>query len=248
MMHQIDYSKIDWALLVPMANEEKEFDLFIQELTKTLNYLQSGTVYLVVDTVSKDATADLCKNLALLDRRFNFVWAPENKNVVDAYIRGYKAAFDNNHHFIMEMDAGLSHDPKYLTDFLFFMMQGYDAALGSRFTHGGSIAGPLNRRLLSKGGTLLANLLLGTQLKDMTSGYQCFTNQLVKKILDHQLLSKGHFYQTEIRYLIRKYQCIEVPIRYKAPSPSVSQSSIKNSLSVLTHYFLKRCSFKPTYI
>jgi dolichol-phosphate mannosyltransferase len=112
------YYDNNWAVVIPMANEESEFRLFTDELIMVLNRLQSGTVYLVVDTVSKDRTLELCRALSATDERFITIYAPENKNVVDAYIRGYKEAYKNGHDIILEMDAGMSHDPKAIPMFL----------------------------------------------------------------------------------------------------------------------------------
>jgi dolichol-phosphate mannosyltransferase len=70
----------------------------------------------------------------------------------------------------------------------------------------------------------------------------------VKELLDYPLLSKAHFYQTEVRYLLRQKRYIEVPIHYRAPSPSVSKKAIYNSISVLLHYFMKRLSFQSKTI
>ena len=108
----------NWALIVPMANEEKEFLPFINIVKKVIEIYPPGKVYLVVDNVSKDSTLNLCKNLSTKDERFRTVWAPDNKNVVDAYLKGLKTAFDNNHDLFIEMDAGLSHDPRAIPMFL----------------------------------------------------------------------------------------------------------------------------------
>ena len=99
----------DFAVVTPLANEEETFPLFVSELKKVLDCLDDGTVYFVVDNVSTDSTPLLCEQLSQKDNRFKTVWAPENKNVVDAYIAGYKAALKNGHPFIIEMDGGLSH-------------------------------------------------------------------------------------------------------------------------------------------
>ena len=99
---------------------------------------------------------------------------------------------------------------------------------------------PFKRRMLSKTGTVLANLLLGTRLHDMTSGYQGFHREVVEKIISHDFLSKAHYYQTELRYLLRKRRIAEVPIHYQAPSPRVSSKAIKNAYQTLFHYFLQR--------
>jgi dolichol-phosphate mannosyltransferase len=241
--------RFNFGVVIPMANEQEDFHPFVLSLKEVLNLLECGKVYFVVDKVSKDNTLELCKNLEATDSRFVTVWAPENKNVVDAYINGYKEALKNHHEIIIEMDAGLSHDPKALPLFLRVLNEGNECAFGSRFINGGSI-GDSNwkRTFLSKFGTFISNLLLGTKMFDMTSGYQGFHANIVEKFVEYGLLSKAHFYQTELRYLLRKSRYAEIPIHYRAPSPSVSKKAIYNSFSVLFHYFMLRLKFKSPLV
>ncbi|MDD3740238.1 MAG: glycosyltransferase [Bacteroidales bacterium] len=239
----------NFAVVIPMANESEDFNPFVSSLTKVLDKLNCGKIYFVVDNVSKDNTLELCKKLSTADDRFVTIWSPENKNVVDAYIRGYKEAVINKHDYIIEMDAGMSHDPSALPMFLRVLNEGNECAFGSRFINGGSICDSTwKRTLLSKFGTILSNILLGTKMYDMTSGYQGFHVQIVEKFLAYKLLSKAHFYQTELRYLLRKTRYAEIPIHYRAPSPSVSKKAIYNSFSVLFHYFFLRLQFKSKII
>lgn len=239
----------NWAVVVPMANEEPDFAPFISVLSAALDRIGSGRVYLVVDGVSKDRTKDLCAELALRDPRFTAIWAPENRSLVDAYLRGYREAYDAGHQMIIEMDAGLSHDPRALPMFLRVLNEGNECAFGSRFINGGSIAeSSLKRWFLSKMGTVLSNVLLGTSMYDMTSGYQGFHRAIVKRFLDHKFLSTAHFYQTEMRYLLRSTRFAEIPIHYKAPSPRVSGGAIGNSLAVLLHYFQRRLLFRSVRV
>ena len=243
------YSETDWAAIVPMANEAEDFDAFIAMLRRVLDKLGSGKIYFVVDNASKDNTWDLCRGLAESDPRFVAVWAPENRNVVDAYMRGLRAAYEAGHEVIIEMDGGLSHDPRAIPMFLRVLNEGNECAFGSRFTNGGSMAdSSLFRKTLSRTGTFLSNTLLGTQMFDMTSGFQGFHREIVGELIKYPLLSKAHFYQTELRYLLRKKRYAEIPIHYRAPSKSVSQKAIINSLQVLTHYFLQRLTFKPVHL
>lgn len=239
----------NWAVIIPMANEEKGFDYFINDLRGTIDRIGSGKVYFIVDKASEDKTFELCQALSTKDNRFETIWAAESKNVVDAYIAGYRVAYDNGHSTIIEMDGGMSHDPKALPMFLRVLNEGNDCAFGSRFINGGSMGdSPPKRKYLSRAGTLLANMFLGTRMYDMTSGFQGFHRHIVGLLLDYQLLSKAHFYQTEVRYLLRKKRFAEIPIHYQSPSPSVSEKAIKNSFSVLFHYFFKRLFFKPVSI
>ncbi len=240
---------VDFAVVVPMANEEKHFQPFIDVLINMLDRLNHGQVYLVVDTVSNDKTLYLCRELSAIDERFMTIWAPDNENVVDAYIRGYKEALKSGSEIIIEMDAGLSHDPRAIPMYLRILNEGNECAFGSRFINGGSIwDSTWKRTFFSKIGTTLANVLLGTNMYDMTSGFQGFHRSIVKEIVEFPLLSKAHFYQTELRYLLRYKRYAEVPIHYRAPSPSISNRAIKNSLSVLWYYFIQRLKGKANFI
>lgn len=240
---------INFAVVLPLANEEKEFQLFIDAISKVLDRLESGKVFMVIDNVSKDRTLELCNELSSLDERFVTVWAPENRNVVDAYLRGYREALQSGAEIIIEMDAGMSHDPRALPMFLRVLNEGNECAFGSRFINGGSICDSnWQRTFLSRFGTILSNLLLGTKMRDMTSGFQGFHAPIVESFLKYPLLSKAHFYQTELRYLLREKRYAEIPIHYRAPSPSVSKKAISNSLSVLWQYFVKRLKKQAAFI
>lgn len=241
--------KFNFAVVIPMANESKDFHPFVSSLTQVLNMIEGGKVYFIVDKVSIDKTLELCQNLSMSDNRFITVWAPENKHVVDAYMKGYQEALNNNHEIIIEMDAGLSHDPKALPMFLRVLNEGNECAFGSRFINGGSICDSnWKRSFLSRFGTILSNILLGTRMYDMTSGYQGFHAHVVERFVEYGLLSKAHFYQTELRYLLRKSRYAEIPIHYRAPSPSVSKKAILNSFYVLFHYFFLRIKFKSPIV
>ena len=234
---------MNFAIIIPMANEEADFHPFVDEMAKLMDRLRSGTVYFICDCVSTDNTLELCRDLSAKDGRFVAVWSPENRNVVDAYIRGYRTAYESGHEIIIEMDAGLSHDPRAVPMFLRILNEGNECAFGSRFINGGSIQQSSYKRIfLSKFGTILSNILLGTKMYDMTSGFQGFHASVVKQFIDYPFLSTAHFYQTELRYLLRKKRYAEIPIHYRAPSPRVSRNAIVNSISVLFFYFIKRLS------
>ena len=82
----------------------------------------------------------------------------------------------------------------------------------------------------------------------MTSGFQGFHQDIVKEFVNYPFKSTGHFYQTELRYLLRKKRSFELPIHYRVPSPRISSKSVKNSLYCLFFYFFKRLTGKPIAI
>ena len=237
----------NWAAIIPMANEEADFAPLVAQLSAAMDQLEGGSIYFVVDGVSKDRTRELCHEIEARDTRFHTIWAPENRNVVDAYLRGFREALDRGYEIIIEMDGGLSHDPRALPAFLRALHEGNDCAFGSRYINGGSMVDSAwQRRLLSKGGSMLARLLLGVRIVDMTSGYQAFRREILVRLMARPLLSKAHFYQTEVRYLLRREKIIEVPIHYRAPSPRVSRNAIRNSFAVLGHYTFLRLTGRAT--
>ncbi len=83
---------------------------------------------------------------------------------------------------------------------------------------------PLYRRILSSGGTLLSNLVLGTSLKDMTSGFEGFQRATLESLDFDAFLSTGHMYQTEMRFYCRNMNTIEVPIHYVGSASSLERN------------------------
>lgn len=239
----------NWAVVIPLANEEAELPELVAALSAVMDAMSGGIVYFIVDKVSTDRTLDLCRELEARDDRFRTRWLPQNRNVVDAYINGFREALAGGHEIVIEMDGGLSHDPRAIPAFLRALNEGNDCAFGSRYINGGSMVdSPPWRRFLSKGGTWLAKWLLGARLADMTSGYQAFRRAVLQRVVDHPLRSTAHFYQTELRHLLRREKLIEVPIHYRAPSPRVSKGAIRNSIAVLCYYTLLRLSGKSPVI
>lgn len=92
---------------------------------------------------------------------------------------------------------------------------------------------PLYRRILSQGGTFLANFVLGTRLRDMTSGFEGFQREILEELNLDGFLSQGHMYQTEMRYYCRKYRTVEVPIHYVGTASSLRTSSVTEALRIL---------------
>jgi dolichol-phosphate mannosyltransferase len=214
-----------------MANEAPTAVPFVNELLGETAGWRQATVYTVFDNVCTDGAVDRLRELAENEPRLRVVWAPENRCVVDAYVRGYREALSGGADWVLEIDAGYSHLPSEFTRFQEKVGSEVDCVFGSRFCQGGKLAdAPLKRRLLSRGGTALSNLLLNSRLTDMTSGYQLFRREALQLILEEGIASRGHFFQTEMKFHCRGLRCVEVPITYRSPSSSVSGETVGAAL------------------
>ena len=228
------------AIIIPVSNEEETISSFCNSLNEQLIDLQIEIkVYFVLDQSSKDSTLRILENFCKQNSFFSIHWSPQNRNVVDAYVSGYRHALNFNHDFFLEMDAGFSHDPSQVIKFIRCFSKGYDCVYGSRFIDGGKIINSNSKRLFfSKYGKYISNFLLGMKYSDSTSGFQGFSKITLENWINYPLRSKGHFYQTEVKYLLKNHKWIEVPITYKNPSKSVTFKVIRNSIECLLYYWV----------
>ena len=175
---------IHLAIVCPMANESASAVDFVRQVLDRCGEFAKAEFFAVLDNVSKDGTIDKLRLFAAADKRLQVVWAPENRCVVDAYKRGYQGAIASGADWILEIDAGFSHRPEDIPRFFEAMSQGYDCVFATRFALGGKIEGSSGqRKFVSKGGTVLTNLMLNTKLSDMTSGFQLFRRPILERIL-----------------------------------------------------------------
>lgn len=231
-------SHIYLGIVCPMANESQTAIKFINLALEQCKGFKEVTFFAVLDNASKDGTLDLLKDFAKTTPQLKIIWSPENKYVADAYIAGYRESCNAGCDWILEIDAGFSHDPFEIPGLLDKMSQGYDCVFGSRFCKGGAmLKSPLTRRIISRGGTWLVNLMLGTRLKDMTSGFELFTNAVLTSVLKKGIESKGHFFQTEIKVYCRRLRIVEVPIHYSSPSTSVNLAILWDAFKNLFRLF-----------
>lgn len=236
-------SEISLGIVCPMANEEASAVPFVNEVLDQCRSqgFKSVTLFAVLDNKSKDNTRELLENLSKEQAALQVVWAPENRCVVDAYVAGYRQALKASADWILEIDAGFSHQPSDMPPFFARMLEGYDCVFGSRFCRGGQVTdSSFKRYFISRTGTILANSLLGTRLKDMTSGYELFTHRSLQYVLDKGIRSRGPFFQTEIKAYCHRLNIVETPIHYRAATHDIGSSALKDSFSNLWRLFRLR--------
>ncbi|MDD5350350.1 MAG: glycosyltransferase [Chthoniobacteraceae bacterium] len=230
------------GIVCPMANELQTAERFVTEVLARCGGFEKVSFFAVLDNVSRDGTRALLDKLAASEPRLQPIWAPENRCVVDAYVRGYRAALDAGCDWILEIDAGFSHQPSDIPPFFEKMREGYDCVFATRFRLGGRIEdSSFKRYLVSLGGTILARLLLGTRLSDMTSGFELFRAPALTAAMGF-IQSRGPFFQTEIKTYCHRYRIAEVPILYKSASHNVNNASLKDAFANLGRLFRLRLS------
>ena len=238
MNSPIDLAHRTLAIVCPMANEGEKAVAFVDAVLAQCQQFRERTFLVILDRANKDNTLDLMNGHAKTTPDLKVIWAPENRGPVDAYVRGYREALALNPDWVLEIDAGFSHQPEDIPVLFKKMQEGYDCVFGSRFVQGGSISDSSKKRYwISWGGTFLTNLVLGTKLRDMTSGFQLFTREALQQIVDRGIQSRGPFFQTEMKTYARRMKITEAPIQYRAASHNVGGKHIKDAFKNLWRLF-----------
>ncbi len=218
-------------IVMPVANEGDTMASLLDRIL-ALPY-DNLLVYPVVDDYSTDNTADIIRSYESTGR-VKCIYYKESRGVISCYLEGFRRAMADGAERIIEMDGGGSHKPEEIPQFIEKLDEGYDCVWGSRFTTGGGTDHqPMYRGFLSSGGTILSNAVLGTKLKDMTSGFEAFQVDILKNMNLDAFLSTGHMYQTEMRYYCRKFNTVEVPIHYTGSTSSLKMKSVTEALKIL---------------
>lgn len=114
------------------------------------------------------------------------------------------------------MDADGSHQPEQLP-LLLSALADADMVKGSRWVKGGSVVNwPKSRELLSRGGNLWTQLMLGVPLKDATGGFNAFRADTLRGIGLDDIASAGYCFQVDLAWRALKsgYRVVEVPITF----------------------------------
>ncbi|MCM8776630.1 MAG: polyprenol monophosphomannose synthase, partial [Candidatus Omnitrophica bacterium] len=179
-----------------------------------------------------------CENNA----RIHLLEREKKQGIGPAYIAGFKWALARDYEAVIEMDADLSHRPRYLPTFL-EEIQKYDVVAGSRWIKGGGIANwSLSRVLLSRLANLYSRWVLGVPIYDLTGGFTCYRRRVLEEIDLDAIRSDGYSFQIEMKYRVLKknFRLHEIPIWFtdrKAGASKISRKIVWEALGIV--WFLK---------
>ena len=196
------------SIIVPVFNERETIEKIIKRVIVAPVFDYQKEI-IVVDDGSNDGTEKILKKLK---ENFNFILLPhyENSGKGAAIKTGLKQATGN---LVLIQDADLQYDPD---DYQKLLMAFDDKTMP--VVYGSRNLGKAKRGyfLYYLGGKLLTtflNLLFGSNLTDINTGYKLFRADLIKNI---NLQSSGFEFCEEITAKILKagYSIKEVPIHY----------------------------------
>ena len=199
-------------VVLPTYNERENIETILAAI---LSQSQDFDV-LVVDDNSPDGTGDIVDGLAATNPRIDVMHRAGKLGLGTAYIQGFLWALARDYQYVFEMDADFSHDPADLARLRAVLLSGEaDASVGSRWIAGGGTRNwSFLRTFISRGGSVYARVILGMSVKDLTSGFKCFSRRVLEHLDLQSVHSNGYAFQVEMNYrcAMAGFRVKEVPI------------------------------------
>ena len=203
------------VVCVPTYNERENLEPLVRALADVLD--TSRDRVLVIDDASPDGTGEIADRLAQELPWLDVLHRARKEGIGRAYLAGFDRVLGTDAQLVLEMDCDFSHDPADVTRLIAVCEDGADVALGSRWVDGG---GTENwgrvRRLISRGGSLYARLVLDVGVRDLTGGFKCFRRIVLETIDRDAIAARGYGFQIEGTYraLRAGFRVVEIPITF----------------------------------
>ncbi len=219
-------------VVTPTYNEKDNLQRFVDAVRGALPEAD----VLVVDDASPDGTGELADAIAARDSHVRVLHRAGKQGLGTAYVQAFTRGLAEGYDRFFEMDADLSHDVRYLPDFVRALDEGNDVVIGSRNIPGGGVEGwGPGRHFVSKGGSLYSRAILGLRIRDLTSGYKAFSRRALEAIGLERVSSNGYSFQIELTYraVLRGMRVKEVPIVFVDRTAGRSKMSRKIFLEAI---------------
>ena len=202
------------VLCLPTYNERENLELMVEALGGVLDTTTDRV--LVVDDGSPDGTGEIADRIAAEFPWVSVLHREAKDGIGPAYVAGFRSALADGAELVLEMDCDFSHDPADVPR-LIAAAADADLVLGSRYAPGGGTANwGLLRRVVSRGGCLYAQVVLGLRVRDLTGGFKCFRRATLEAIDLGALSAHGYAFQIETTYRVTRagLRVQEIPITF----------------------------------
>jgi dolichol-phosphate mannosyltransferase len=199
-------------VLVPTYNERDNLPVLVRAVMA-----HEGFKVMVVDDQSPDGTGQVAEALASeFPARVEVLHRTGRKGLGRSYIEALLLARSRDEDYVCQMDADLSHDPKYLPELVAAAVQGNkDLVIGSRYLQGVSVVNwPLHRLILSTFANRYIRSVTRLPVADCTSGFRCWRREALARVPLERIVSDGYAFLVEMLYEAHRRGCEvgEVPI------------------------------------
>ena len=222
-------------LILPTYNEAQNIEPLVRAALPQLEGTGLAHTILVVDDGSPDGTGQVADRLAAELEAVRVLHRKRKEGLGRAYLAGFALALSEGAELVLEMDSDFSHDPADVPR-LIAAADAADLVLGSRYVPGGGIANwGIVRRVLSRGGSAYARIVLGVPVRDLTGGFKCFNRSVLETIDLDTVHADGYGFQIELSYRAVQagFSVTEVPILFRERRVGQSKMTARIALEAV---------------
>jgi glycosyltransferase involved in cell wall biosynthesis len=212
------------SVIVPVYKQEKTISKDLRNINKVLKQVRYDyEIIVVVDGAKIDSSYSKIKKLKLKKVK---VYTYKNNHGKGYAVRYGMAKTKGD--YIAFIDAGMEIDPNGLSMVLEHMeWYNADIIVGSKQHPASQVNYPLDRRLISFGGHLIARFMLGINVHDTQAGLKIFKRQVLIKVLP-RLLIKNYAFDLEVLSVANHLgfsKIYEAPIKLNYKFDSLTHAS-----------------------
>jgi dolichol-phosphate mannosyltransferase len=211
-------------VLIPTYNERENLPLVVGGVLAHQN-----TQVLVIDDGSPDGTGPVADELARAHPgRVTVMHRTGDRGLGRSYLDGFRVAVASDAEYVCQMDADLSHDPRFLPALIASAAHGAGLTIGSRSMEGGRVENwPMRRVMLSAFANAYIRTATGLRVRDCTSGYRCWRREALAKIPLDAITSDGYSFLVEVTFQAARagLHIAEVPIVFVERRQGISKLS-----------------------
>lgn len=189
------------AIIIPTYNARNSI---VKTIKNVFKYLPKSKL-IIVDDNSPDKTAEEVSKHYISDKRIKLIIRNTKGGRGSAVLMGFQEALkDKNIEILIEMDADLCHNPKYIP-IMINRCRIHDVTIASKYLKKSKIYGlSIKRKIFSRIVNLYIRLMLQIPITDFTNGFRCYKRKALEGINFNSFFSKGFIVLSEIVYRIYK--------------------------------------------
>jgi dolichol-phosphate mannosyltransferase len=175
------------GVVVPVYNEAASIERACRAIVRSVGRYPGRAAVIAVDDGSRDQSAEILGRLEQELDQLHLVRHKVNAGYGQALRTGTRYAQADGFEYVAFIDSDLTNPPDDLLKIGELARRGHAYIKASRFIRGGDMAAvPIERRVVSRAGNLVAAALFGTRVRDVTNGFRAGRTDLLVSWPTHE--------------------------------------------------------------
>lgn len=203
-------NNVELSIIVPTFNEGPNITKVLGDIIDNLKDLGRSWEIIVVDD-SSDSTYDILREKTSNEPKIRIIHREKERGFASAI----RVGLENSKGAIVSIIMGDgSDDPRFISEFLAKIDEGYDIVIGSRFIAGSKVTGyPFWKYFANRTFNLVVKFLFNLKTNDLSTSFKAYRRRVIERITTE---SDGFEVSPELtlKAIRAGYKYCEVPVTW----------------------------------